>query len=50
MPNFCVLERVFEEGGATWAATVATCTQVLMHVVGLVGVTALRSCLLAAYN
>ncbi len=36
-------ERVFEEGGATWAAAVATCAQVLMHVVGLAGGTALRS-------
>jgi hypothetical protein len=35
---------VFEEGGATWAAAVATCAQVLMHVVGLVGVMALHSC------
>jgi hypothetical protein len=37
-------ERVFEEGGATLAAAVATCAQVLMHVVRLVGGTALRSC------
>ncbi len=37
-------ERVFKEGGATWAAAVATCAQVLMRVVGLVGSTALRSC------
>jgi hypothetical protein len=37
-------ERVFNEGGATWAAAVATCAQVLMRVVGLVGGTALRSC------
>jgi hypothetical protein len=37
-------ERVFEERGATWAAAVATCAQVLMHVVGLGRVTALRSC------
>jgi hypothetical protein len=29
-------EHVFEEGGATWAAAVATCAQVLMRVVGLV--------------
>jgi hypothetical protein len=36
-------ERVFEERGATWAAAVATCAQVFMCVVGLVGVTALRS-------
>jgi hypothetical protein len=34
---------VFEEGGAAWAAAVATCAQVLMHVVGLVCGTALRS-------
>jgi hypothetical protein len=34
---------VFEERGATWAAAVATCAQVLMRVVGLVGGTALRS-------
>jgi hypothetical protein len=37
-------ECVFKEGGATWAAAVSTCAQVVMHVVGLVGVTALRSC------
>jgi hypothetical protein len=37
-------ERVFEEGGATWATAVATCAQVLMRVVGLVGGTALCSC------
>ncbi len=37
-------ERVFKVGGATQAAAVATCAQVLMHVVGLVGVTTLRSC------
>jgi hypothetical protein len=36
-------KRVFKEGGVTWAAAVATCARVLMHVVGLVGVTALRS-------
>ncbi len=36
-------ERVFKEGGATWAAAVATCAQVLMRVVGLVGGMALRS-------
>jgi hypothetical protein len=36
-------ERVFKDGGATWAAAVATCAQVLMHVVGLVGGTTLRS-------
>jgi hypothetical protein len=38
-----VRERVFEEGGATQAAAVATCAQVLMRVVGLIVVTALRS-------
>ncbi len=43
MPNCCVRERVFKEGGATWAAAVATCARVLMRVVGLVGVMALRS-------
>ncbi len=37
-------EPVFEEGGATQAAAVATCAQVLMRVVGLVGGTALCSC------
>ena len=36
-------EHVFKEGGATWAAAVATCAQVLMHVVGLIVVTALCS-------
>jgi hypothetical protein len=36
-------ESVFKEGGATWAAAVATCAQVLMHVVGLGGVAAFRS-------
>jgi hypothetical protein len=36
-------EHVFEEDGATQAAAVATCARVLMHVVGLVGGTALRS-------
>ncbi len=36
-------ERVFAEGGAAYAAAVATCAQVLMHVVGLVGGMALRS-------
>jgi hypothetical protein len=35
---------VFEEGGATWAAAVATCAQVLMCVIGLVGGAALCSC------
>jgi hypothetical protein len=43
-PDCSIRERVFKKGGATQAAAVATCTQVLMHVVGLVGVTALRSC------
>ncbi len=43
MPECCMRERVFEEGGAAHAAAVATCAQVLMHVVGLVGGTALRS-------
>jgi hypothetical protein len=37
-------ERVFDEGGATRAIAVATCAQVLMHVVGLIVVMALRSC------
>jgi hypothetical protein len=37
-------ERVFAEGGAACAAAVATCAQVLTHVVGLFGGTALRSC------
>ncbi len=37
-------ERVFEEGGATRAAAVATCARVLLRVVGLIVVTALRSC------
>ncbi len=36
-------ERVFKEGGATWAAAVATCAQVLMRVVGLIVVTTLHS-------
>ncbi len=35
MPECCMQERVFEEGGATQAAAVATCAQVLMRVVGL---------------
>ncbi len=42
-PNCHVRERVFEEGGATWAAAVATWAWVLMHGVGLVGVEALKS-------
>ncbi len=33
---------MFEEGGATQAAAVATCAQVCMRMVGLVGVMALR--------
>jgi hypothetical protein len=37
-------ERVFREGGATWAAAVATCAQVLVRLVGLDGVMALHSC------
>jgi hypothetical protein len=37
-------ERVFKEGGATRAAAVATCSPVLLHVVGLVGGMTLRSC------
>jgi hypothetical protein len=40
----CMREHVFEEGGAACAAAVATCAQVLMRVVGLVGGTTLRSC------
>jgi hypothetical protein len=43
MPECCMRERVFKEGVATWAAAVATCAQVLMGVVGLVGITALHS-------
>ncbi len=35
---------MFKERGATWAAAVATCAQVLMPVNGLVGGTALHSC------
>ncbi len=42
-PECCMRERVFEEGGVACAAAVATCAQVLMCVVGLVGGTALRS-------
>jgi hypothetical protein len=42
MPECCMRERMFAEGGAACAAAVATCAQVLMHVVGLVGRTALR--------
>ncbi len=36
-------ESLFEEGGETWAAVVATCAGVLMRVVGLIVVTASRS-------
>jgi hypothetical protein len=43
MPDSCMRERVFKEGGATWADAVATCAQILMHVVGLIVVTALCS-------
>jgi hypothetical protein len=43
-PECRMHERVFAEGGADRAAVVATCAQVLMHVVGLVGGRALRSC------
>ncbi len=44
MPHCHVRERVFKEGGVAWAAAVATCAKVLMHMVGLVGVMALHSC------
>jgi hypothetical protein len=44
-PNCYTCKRVFKEGGATQAPAVATCAQVLMHLVGLDGVTALRSCM-----
>ncbi len=44
MPECRMRKRVFKEGGATRAAAVATCAQVLMRVVGLVGGMALRSC------
>ncbi len=37
-------EHVFTRGGAACAAALATCAQVLMRVVGLVGGMALRSC------
>jgi hypothetical protein len=37
MPECRMRERVFEEGDATRAAAVATCAQVLMRVVGLLG-------------
>jgi hypothetical protein len=41
-PECCMHERVFEEEGADWAAAIATCPQLLMSVVGLVGKTVLR--------
>ena len=44
MPECCIHEHVFAEGGAACAAAVATCAQVLMRVVGLVGGMALCSC------
>jgi hypothetical protein len=44
MPECRMHERVFKEGGAARAAAVATCAQVLMRVVGLVGRTVLCSC------
>ncbi len=44
MPDCCVHECVFKEGGVTWAAAVATWARVLMRRVGLVGVTALQCC------
>jgi hypothetical protein len=44
MPECRMHEHVFKEGGAARAAAVATCAQVLMRVVGLVGGTALRGC------
>jgi hypothetical protein len=44
MPECHIAEHVFKERGATRAAAVATCAQVLMHVVELVGGTALRNC------
>jgi hypothetical protein len=43
MTECCMRECVFEEGGATQAAAVATCAQVLVCVARLVGGTALRS-------
>ncbi len=43
MPDCCVRVHVFKDKGVTWAAAVATCTQVLIRVVGLVGVTVLHS-------
>jgi hypothetical protein len=45
MPECCMREHVFKEGGATRTATVATCAQVLLRVVRLVGVMALHRCL-----
>jgi hypothetical protein len=44
MPECCMHERVFKEGGATWATAVDTCAQVFMRMVGLVGGTALCTC------
>jgi hypothetical protein len=44
MLDCCVHEQMFEEGGATRAAAVATCAQVHMRVVGLIAVPALCSC------
>ncbi len=43
-PECPMRECVFEKGGATRAAAVATCAQVYMRVVGLVDGTAVRSC------
>jgi hypothetical protein len=43
MPECHMRECVFAEGGAAHAAAVATCARVLMHVVGLICRTALRS-------
>jgi hypothetical protein len=42
MPDCCMRKHVFEERGATWAAAVATCAQVLMRVVGLIVVMVLH--------
>jgi hypothetical protein len=42
-PDCPVCEPVFGEGGATWAAAVATSGQVLMREVGLFGAKALQS-------
>jgi hypothetical protein len=43
MPECCMRECVFAEGGEAHAAAVATCVQVLMRVVGLFDGMALRS-------